>query len=85
VNLAAWSLAEMNAAPVLEDRVLLGLARTLARRAPQADVRLLIAGPPSLTTGEREVRFFAFPLPELEPVDVTAQYDVHLDETSGVQ
>lgn len=85
VNLAAWSLAELNAAPVLEDRVLLSMARTLARRAPQADIRLLIAGPPSLTSGEREVKFFAFPLPDLEAVDVTDQYDVHLDETSGIQ
>jgi uncharacterized membrane protein YphA (DoxX/SURF4 family) len=83
VNLAAWSLAELNAAPVLEDRVVLRVARTLARRTPQADVRLLIAGPPALTSGEREVRFFAFPLPDLETVDVTDQYDVHLDETSG--
>ncbi|HEX6373473.1 MAG TPA: hypothetical protein VF006_31400 [Longimicrobium sp.] len=85
VNLAAWSAAELNAAPVLEDRVLLSMARTLARRSPQADLRLLIAGPPSLTTGEREVRFFAFPAPQMKPVDVTAQYDVRLDETAASQ
>ncbi|MBW3570560.1 MAG: HTTM domain-containing protein [Gemmatimonadetes bacterium] len=85
VNLAAWSIDELNAAPVLEERVLLSLARALARRAPDADVRLLIASPPSLVTGERKTRFFAFPAPALNPVDVSSQYKVDLDEGTGAE
>jgi hypothetical protein len=83
VNLAKWSLHELNAAPVLEERVLLRLGQTLARRAPNADIRLLVASPPALTTGNRTVKFFAFPPPLLEPVDVTAQYDVQLNEDAA--
>ena len=80
VNLLAWSLAELGATPVLEDRVLLRIGRSLARRAPAANVAVIVAGPPALATGERRTRYIAFPPPRFEPVDQSALYDVHLHE-----
>ncbi|HET7461908.1 MAG TPA: hypothetical protein VFJ82_11700 [Longimicrobium sp.] len=85
VNLLAWSQAELNAAPVLDDRVLLGIGRSLARRSPTGLVGLLIASPPALTTGERTTRFFVFRGPALEPVDASAEYTVQLHEDTGAR
>jgi len=81
VNLLAWSLAELGATPVLEDRVLLRIGRSLARAAPAANVAVIVAGPPALTTGERRTRYLVFPPPRFEPVDQTERVDVHLDES----
>jgi hypothetical protein len=80
VNVAAWALSELNATPVLEERVLVRLARTLARRAPQANVALLVASPPALFTGERTTKYIVFRGPDFQPVDASAEYTVQLHE-----
>jgi len=85
VNLLAWSQAELNAAPVMDDRVLLGIGRSLARRSPAGVVGLLIASEPALLTGRRTTRFFVFRGPALEPVDASAEYTVELHEDTGAR
>ena len=84
VNLLAWSLAELGATPVLEDRVLLRIGRSLARRAPEANVAVIVGGPPALTTGERRTRYFVFPPPGFEPVDASDRFDVQIHEQTSV-
>lgn len=83
VNLGAWSMAELHATPVLADRVLLRIGSALARRAPAANVSLAIGGAPDVFFGERETRYFVFPAPEHEPVDVSQQYRVEMQEDAG--
>ncbi len=84
VNLGAWSMAELSATPVLADRVLLRIGSALARRAPGANVGLAIGGTPDVFFGERETRYFVFPAPGHEPVDVSGQYRVELQEDVGM-
>jgi uncharacterized membrane protein YphA (DoxX/SURF4 family) len=85
VNVAAWSLHELNATPVMEERVLLRLARSLARQAPEAGVSLLVASPPALLTGERTTRYFVFRGPDQQPVDMTGQVTVQLHEDAAAR
>lgn len=68
VLLSKWALRELNVAPVTEPRVLRGLGRALARRAPAAEVKVVVAGPPSATGGARRFWFYTFPGPEHAPV-----------------
>lgn len=60
VDLHRWAMREMNIVPVLETRVVTRIGRQVARRAPDADVRVVIGGPPALLTGRREYRAFVY-------------------------
>lgn len=70
VNLTRWSLRELNVFPVLDDRVLTRVARSVARAAPDAEVRLVIASSPALLTGRREYRTFVFRGPAHTPHEI---------------
>lgn len=60
VDLLWWSMRELNVAPVMETHVVTRIAREVARAAPRADVRLVIAGQSGVFSGERSYRTFVF-------------------------
>jgi hypothetical protein len=70
VNLIRWSMGELRLYPVLEPRVAKRIGREVARRAPGADVRLVIGEPPAILTGERRFRTFVFRGPDKVPVEI---------------
>lgn len=70
VNLIRWALGEMNVAPIMETRVVTRIGRSLARQAPDAEVRVVIAGPPHVLTGQREYRTFIYSGPAAVPREV---------------
>lgn len=70
VNLAQWSMEEMHVTPVLEPRVVRGIGRAMARRAPDANARVMLHGPPDLLTGERTLREWTFEGPHARPVEI---------------
>jgi hypothetical protein len=72
IDLLRWGMRELNVVPALEVRSAIRVARELARRAPDAEVRVRIAGPPALRTGRREYREFVFRGPEQVPREVPA-------------
>jgi hypothetical protein len=72
VDLHLWAMREMNVVPVMETRVVTRIGRELARRAPDAEVRMTIAGPPALLTGRRQYRAFVFRGPNRVPHEVPA-------------
>jgi hypothetical protein len=65
----------MNVAPVMETRVVTRIGRTLALRAPDADVRVEIAGPPDIFTGKRDYRSFVYRGPSQLPAEVATVID----------
>jgi hypothetical protein len=60
VDLLRWAMWELNVAPVMETRVATRIGRAVARRAPDAEVRVVVAGPSSLVRGERGYRTFVY-------------------------
>lgn len=70
VDLASWSMQEMRVVPVTEPRVVRAIGRSLARRAPDANVRAILHGPPHVLTGARTVREWRFEGPAALPVEV---------------
>ena len=72
VDLTRWSGRELNAVPLIEPRVLERIGSELARAAPEANLRMQIAGPPALFTGKRRFAVWAFPPPDYRKEDVTA-------------
>lgn len=72
IDLFRWGMRELNVVPALEIRAATRVARELARRAPDAEVRVTIGGPPALLTGRREYREFVFRGPGQVPHEVPA-------------
>jgi hypothetical protein len=70
LDLIRWPLHELNVFPSLETGVLLRVGQSVARGAPQADVRLVIASSPALVTGRREFRTYVFRGPAFTPREV---------------
>jgi hypothetical protein len=70
VDLVLWSMRELNVFPVLETRVVTRVGRAVARRAPRAEVSVVIAGPPALRTGARDYRAFVYDRPGQVPREV---------------
>lgn len=76
VDLVRWSLRELKVFPVMETRVATRIGREIARGAPEAELRLVVAYPPALFTGRRRFRTFEFRGPEKVPHEVpTASAD----------
>jgi len=69
VDLAHWSMEELGVTPVTEPRVVRAIGRSLARRAPDAYIRVILHGPPDLLTGTRSVREWSFDGPDAVPVE----------------
>jgi len=80
LDLFKWGLRDLGATPVLERRVLVHAARELAGRMPDANIRLLRAGPPSTIFGDRTVAYYAFTGPLRVPVDVAWMYRIDVDD-----
>lgn len=76
VDLIRWSIMEMNVTPVMETHVVTRIGRALARRAPDAGVRVVIAGAPALVSGERGYRTFAFSGPEQAPREIATTAEI---------
>ena len=72
IDLHRWAMREMNVVPVMETHVVTRIGRELARRAPHAEIRVTIAGPPALLTARREYRAFVFRGSEQVPREVPA-------------
>ncbi|HYR09026.1 MAG TPA: hypothetical protein VEQ60_14690, partial [Longimicrobium sp.] len=70
VDLIRWAATEMNVAPVLETRIVTRIGREVARRAPDADLSVVIAGPSRRLTGERDYRSFVYRGPAQVPREV---------------
>ena len=70
IDLIRWSMKEMDIYPVMETRVATRVARSLARAAPDVDLRLVIGSEPAIFTGKREFRTFVFRGPDKVPVEV---------------
>ncbi|HEX2208183.1 MAG TPA: hypothetical protein VHG93_10915 [Longimicrobium sp.] len=70
VDLVTWSMRELNVFPVMETRVVTRIGRAVALRAPRAEVRVRIAGPPSVIQGERDFRAFVYEGPEQIPREI---------------
>lgn len=68
VDLTQWSMREMRVTPVTEPRVVRAIGRALARRAPDANIRVTLHGPPDLRTGALPAREWAFEGPDAVPV-----------------
>ncbi|HEX6038033.1 hypothetical protein [Longimicrobium sp.] len=68
VDLTQWSMGEMAVAPVTQPRVVRAIGRLLARRAPDAYIRVIVHGSPDLRTGARPVQEWAFEGPDATPV-----------------
>jgi hypothetical protein len=76
VSLTRWAMRELNVVPVMETRVVTHIGRELARRAPDADVRVVIAGPPAIVSGQRGYRSFAFQGPEKVPREIANEREI---------
>lgn len=72
VDLYRWAMRELNVVPVMETPVAMRIGRQVARRAPGAEVRVTIAGPPGVMSGRREFRAFEFRGPAQVPHEVPA-------------
>jgi hypothetical protein len=71
VDLIRWAAMELNVAPVMETRVVTRIGRELARRAPDAGVSVVIAGPSGRLSGERDYRSFIYRGPAQLPREVS--------------
>jgi hypothetical protein len=76
VNLTRWAMAELNVVPVMETRVVTRIGREVARRAPDTDVRVVIAGAPAIVSGRRGYRSFAFEGPDKLPREIANEREI---------
>ncbi len=76
VSLARWAMREMNVVPVMDTRVVTRIGRDLARRAPGAEVRVVIAGAPAPVSGARGYRTFIYRGPAQVPKEVATTNEI---------